>query len=47
MRQFHVFTISPLEHRGQTFAHVRVVVRVEVFLQNIQGCVEALLLLFE
>ena len=29
-------------HRGQTFAHVRVVVRVEVFLQNIQGSVKAL-----
>ena len=34
------------QHRSQTFAHVRVFVRVEVFLQNIQGNVKALSLLF-
>ena len=34
------------QHRGQTFAHVRIVFRVEVFLQDIQGSAKALLLLF-
>ena len=38
--------LGKYQHRGQTFAHVRVVVRVEVFLQNTQGSVKALSLLF-
>ena len=38
--------ITGTEHRGQTFGHVRVAVRVEVFLHNIQGSVKALSLLF-